>query len=107
MAGSAPQTSCWACGGNRASCQGCTPTTEATQPVEPHALAMSRTAVKNVTGSASSPPNQAGWSSRKNPVSASALTDSAGTTRPSSASWARCRNTGSSSVIPASTPLPA
>ena len=60
--------------------------TDATQPVEPHALAMSRTAVKNVTGSASSPPKLAGWSSRKNPVSARALTDSAGTTRPSSAS---------------------
>ena len=64
---------------------------------------MSRTAVKNVTGSASSPPKEAGWSSRKNPVSASALTDSAGTTRPSSASWARCRNTGSNSVTPAIT----
>ena len=96
MAGSAPHTSCWACGGNRASCQGCTPITEATQPVDPHALAISRTAVKNVTGSASRPPALAGWSSRKKPVSASDLTDSAGTTRPSSASWARCRNTGSS-----------
>ena len=112
MAGSAPQTSSWACCGNRASCQGCTPTTEATQPVDPHALAISRTAVKNVTGSASRPPADFGWSSRKKPVSSSDLTDSAGTTRASSVSWARCLRVGSSSVTPAITclrvaPLPA
>ena len=86
MLASAPQTSSWAWSGNRASCQGCTPTTEATQPVDPQALAISRTAVRNVTGSASSPPNLAGWSSRKNPVSVRALTDSAGTNRASSVS---------------------
>src|SRR5215469_18514891 len=73
VAGSAPQTSCWPWGGNSASCQGCTPRTEATQPVDPQALAMSRTAVRNVSGSASYPPKAAGWNSRKNPVSASAL----------------------------------
>ena len=67
---------------------------------------MSRTAVRNVTGSASSPPNLAGCSSRKNPVSASALTDSAGTTRASSVSWARSRSTGSSSLTPATTACP-
>jgi hypothetical protein len=48
-------------------------------------------------------PKQAGWSSRKNPVSASALTDSADSTRRSSASWARCRKAGSTSVTPAIT----
>jgi hypothetical protein len=45
VSGSAPQTSCWPCGGNRASCQGCTPMTEATQPVDPQAPAIIRTAV--------------------------------------------------------------
>src|SRR5690349_22946949 len=96
--GSAPQTSAWACGGNSASCQGCTPTTEDTQPVDPHALAISRTAVKNVTGSASRPPALFGWSSRKKPVSASALTDSAGSIRLSSASDRKSTRLNSSHV---------
>ena len=34
MPASSPQTSSWAWSGNRASCQGCTPTTEETQPVD-------------------------------------------------------------------------
>ena len=50
--------------------------------------------MKNVTGSASRPPADFGWSRRKKPVSSRALTDSAGTTRPSSASWARCLSDG-------------
>ena len=100
---SVPQTSSWACGGNSANCQACTPRTEATHPVDPQALAISRTALRNVTGSASRPSKPAGWSSRKNPVSSSALTDSAGTTRASSVSCARSRSTGSTSRTPATT----
>src|SRR4051794_8607503 len=42
---SEPQTACWAWSSKRATCQGCTPTTEDTQPVEPHAPAISLTAV--------------------------------------------------------------
>ena len=41
---SAPQTSRWACSGNRASCQLCTPTTPSTQPLDAHTLATSATA---------------------------------------------------------------
>ena len=42
---SSPQTACCASSANSATCHGCTPTTLETQPVEPHAEAMSRTAV--------------------------------------------------------------
>ena len=42
---SLPHTACCASSANSATCQGCTPTTLETQPVEPQALAMSRTAV--------------------------------------------------------------
>ena len=42
---SALHTACWASSANSASCHGCTPTTLATQPVEPQAEAISRTAV--------------------------------------------------------------
>ncbi len=42
---SSPHTACCASSAKRATCHGCTPTTLETQPVEPHALAMSRTAV--------------------------------------------------------------
>src|ERR1700712_4728855 len=42
---SLPHTACCASSLNRATCHGCTPTTLETQPVEPHAEAMSRTAV--------------------------------------------------------------
>src|ERR1700712_1984217 len=42
---SLPHTACCASSANSATCHGCTPTTLETQPVEPHALAMSRTAV--------------------------------------------------------------
>src|SRR3954447_15104499 len=45
VAVSAPQTACCASSANRATCHGCPPTTLETQPVEPQALAMSRTAV--------------------------------------------------------------
>src|SRR3954469_10807024 len=41
---SSPQTACCASSANSATCHGCTPTTEETQPVEPQAPAMSRTA---------------------------------------------------------------
>ena len=42
---SSPQTACWASSANSATCHGWTPTTLETQPVEPQADAMSRTAV--------------------------------------------------------------
>ena len=42
---SLPQTACCASSAKSATCHGCTPTTLETQPVEPQALAMSRTAV--------------------------------------------------------------
>src|SRR3954453_14377414 len=42
---SEPQTACWASSANSATCHGCTPTTLDTQPVEPQAEAMLRTAV--------------------------------------------------------------
>ena len=42
---SSPQTACCASSANSATCHGCTPTTLETQPVEPHAEAISRTAV--------------------------------------------------------------
>ena len=45
MAVSSPHTACWASSEKSATCQGCTPTTLLTQPVEPQAEAMSRTAV--------------------------------------------------------------
>ena len=45
VAGSEPHTACWASSANSATCHGCTPTTLHTQPVEPQAPAMSRTAV--------------------------------------------------------------
>src|SRR5688572_3085660 len=42
---SSPHTACWASSENSATCQGWTPTTEDTQPVEPHAPEISLTAV--------------------------------------------------------------
>src|SRR5690349_24974269 len=42
---SSPHTACWASSANSATCQGCTPTTLETHPVEPQAPAMSLTAV--------------------------------------------------------------
>src|SRR4051794_30771030 len=42
---SEPQTACWASSANSATCHGCTPSTLETQPVEPQAEAMLRTAV--------------------------------------------------------------
>ena len=42
---SCPQTACCASSANSATCHGCTPTTLETQPVEPQAEEMSRTAV--------------------------------------------------------------
>src|SRR4051812_25462903 len=45
VAVSSPHPACCASSENNATCQGCTPTTLETQPVEPQALAMSRTAV--------------------------------------------------------------
>ena len=43
VAGSSPHTSCWARSSKMPSCHGCTPITDDTQPVEPHALAIRRT----------------------------------------------------------------
>src|SRR3954447_6141617 len=40
-----PQTACCASSSKSATCQGCTPTTDDTQPVEPQAPAISLTAV--------------------------------------------------------------
>jgi hypothetical protein len=45
VSGSSAQTSSCAASGNSPICQGCTPSTEATHPVDPQALAISRTAV--------------------------------------------------------------
>src|SRR3569833_3834660 len=56
-----------------------------------------------LTGSASNPPYGFGCSSLKNPVSCRALTDSSGTFRASSVSWARSRRTGRRSRTPAIT----
>src|SRR3954468_2499447 len=40
-----PHTACWASSSKSATCHGCTPTTEDTQPVEPQAPAISLTAL--------------------------------------------------------------
>src|SRR3546814_21172461 len=74
-----PHTACCASSEKSATCQGCTPSTEEIQPVEPSAEAISLTAVKKSTGSLSRPSKRLGWSTRKNPVSSSALTDDSGT----------------------------
>ncbi len=42
--GSSPHTSCCARSSKMPSCHGCTPSTDDTQPVEPQALAIARTA---------------------------------------------------------------
>lgn len=62
-----PQTSSWARGSKSATCQGRTSTTEATQPVEPQALAVSLTAAQKSAGFAAYPPYALGRRRRKNP----------------------------------------